>query len=351
MGKTPQDFYNAYVGKRIDYDGTAGVQCVDGFKVFCSWAGVPPKPTGTGYADGYWYNRNSSGYSKYFTFITGSSNFKNGDWVIWARGSVYPKSHISMYYNGKMFGENQGGNRGFNLITAKWSGALGAFRWKGWATTTTATTAKVATTTTSAKVETKDTKAEDTKAEEKEEEKETVQKRTTIESVNAGKDYLEHAEGIKLFGRISKVVEWDDVTIPSNLKAKAQAALDNAVNMAITLEVDAVDSAMLKFDVEAFRLGDLIGIVSPPHGLDTMLLLSKASIPLDAPEDASYTLGASFTAMTEQQVAQKREQYRVSNQVKQVSVITETTPVEIQDTVNKSDIWLEITEVDDGSKV
>lgn len=349
MAKTYQDFYNQYVGKRIDQDGSYGVQCVDGFKVFCVWAGIGAYPAG-GTADGYWYRRHSNGSAKYFDFITGSSNFRNGDWVMWAKGSgSHPKSHIAMYYNGKEFGENQGSNREFRLINGHFGDALGAFRWKGWGTVQpSSSTSKETTpaTATPKKMETKDVDPElvDASAVKKE----TVQIRTDIKSVNAGKDYLESPEGIKLFGRISRCVVWDDVTVPANLKAKAQKALDDAVAMAITLDVDAVDGSLLRFDVDHFRLGDYVEVISPPHGLDTMLRLSKMSIPLDKPQDANYTFGAAFSAMTEQQVAQKREAYKVADTVRQMNVtvneVTEETmkEKEPQDTSNRSVEWIEI---------
>lgn len=345
MAKTYQDFYKQYVGKRIDYDGSYGVQCVDGFKVFCVWAGIPVKTTGNGYADGYWYNRNSSGYSKYFTFITGSSNFKNGDWVMWARGSrSHPKSHIAMYYNGKEFGENQGSNREFRLINGHFGDALGAFRWKGWQTTT--TTEKQPAVQESVQVR---IAPEYNNAVAKTGEKtETLHRRTDITSVNAGKDYLESADGIKLFGRTTRCVVWDDVTVPANLKTKAQKALDDAVSMAMTLEVKAVDASLLQFDVQRLRLGEKVEVVSPPHSLDTMLTLSRMTIPLDRPQDANYTLGANFTAMTEQQIAQKREAYRVTDTVRQMNVtvneITQETFKEQQEETNVSVDWIEVTE-------
>lgn len=349
MAKTPEAFYNQYRGKRIDQDGSWGVQCVDGFKVFCVWAGVPVKTTGNGYADGYWYNRNSSGYSKYFTFVTGSSNFRNGDWVMWARGSgSHPKSHIAMYYNGKEFGQNQGSNREFRLINGHFSDALGAFRWKGWQTTT--TTQKKSTSAVQESVQVRvDTKYNDAVAK-TEEKTETLHRRTDITSVNAGKDYLESPEGIKLFGRITRCVVWDDVTVPANLKTKAQQALNDAVSMAMTLEVDAIDASLLKFEVQRLRLGEKVEVISSPHNLDTMLTLSKMTIPLDRPQDANYTLGANFTAMTEQQLSQSREAYRVTDTVRQMNVtVNEITQeklaeTEQQDKGNVSVDWIEVTE-------
>lgn len=138
--KTPQDFYNQYHDKAIDYDGVYGVQCVDGFKVFCKWVGVPVINTGNGYASGYWLNRFKNGFSKYFDFITDKSQVKKGDWCIWNNGSSCSSSHIAMYWgaygSGKayFFGQRQGTNDCRFIVTRLNTDFMGALRWKPWNT-------------------------------------------------------------------------------------------------------------------------------------------------------------------------------------------------------------------------
>lgn len=133
MTLTPKQFYNKYIGRGIDYDKAYGIQCVDGFKLACQELGIPVKATPNNWADGYWLYRNSLGYNKYFDYIYDYKDFKNGDWVIWKQGSAsHPSSHIAMYYNGKSFGQNQGGNRSFNLKATNFNDALGALRPKVW---------------------------------------------------------------------------------------------------------------------------------------------------------------------------------------------------------------------------
>lgn len=130
---TPSQFYAEYLNRAIDDDGAYGVQCVDGWRVFCREIGVPVKATPNNYADGYWYSKDELGYAQFFYYITDSVRFQDGDWVIWARGSKsHPSSHIAMYYLGQEFGENQGGNGAFCLKTTDFSDALGALRWKGY---------------------------------------------------------------------------------------------------------------------------------------------------------------------------------------------------------------------------
>jgi len=130
--KTPRDFYLLYNGRVIDDDGAYGSQCVDGWRVFCKWIGLAPKPTPNNWADGYWYYRDQLGYSADFYYVYDYHDFRDGDWVIWAKGSAsHPSSHIAMYYQGMEFGENQGGNGGFSLKGTVFTDALGALRWKG----------------------------------------------------------------------------------------------------------------------------------------------------------------------------------------------------------------------------
>lgn len=132
MTKTPDQFYNQYIGKAIDVDGGYGVQCVDGFRAFCNWAIGYSWPTGNGWADGYWYNR--AQHKDQFDEVD-KNHLKNGDWVFWAKGSKsHPSSHVAMYYNGKSFGQNQNDakyGRGFSLHPTDFSDILGGLRWKG----------------------------------------------------------------------------------------------------------------------------------------------------------------------------------------------------------------------------
>lgn len=137
MAKTYQSFMNAYKGRTIDYDGVYGAQCVDAFKVFCAWAGIPVKACPDGWAQSYWTGRNALGFSKYFDFIS-PANVQPGDWCIWLKGSSCVDSHIAMYVgNGQFFSENQTADRGFTTVTLRMDFA-GALRWKGYPRETTA---------------------------------------------------------------------------------------------------------------------------------------------------------------------------------------------------------------------
>lgn len=142
--KSPSGFIETYDGKSIDYDGAYGVQCVDGFKVGCAYMGVPVVACPNNWAESYWSCQNPDGsinqsvlkwQTENFDLIDDPSKFRDGDWVVWMRGSAsHPQSHIAMYYQGQEFGERQYEDiRGFCLKYTDFSDAAGALRWKGWA--------------------------------------------------------------------------------------------------------------------------------------------------------------------------------------------------------------------------
>lgn len=129
MSKTAKSFYEKYNGRAIDYDKGYGVQCVDGARLWMDYFLGSSIPCSGGWASGYWTGNRSWFKSKGCTEITNYKNLRNGDLVIWAKGSSsHPSSHVAMYYNGKEFGQNQGGNRGFCLKNTNFSDMAGAFR-------------------------------------------------------------------------------------------------------------------------------------------------------------------------------------------------------------------------------
>ncbi len=127
-----------------------------------------------------------------------------------------------------------------------------------------------------------------------------------IKSANDGKDYVYSEEAVALFGWIWGTNEWEDVTIPTNLLRKAEEYLDNAINLAITLEISAVDLHYLDVNIEAIRLGDKIRVVSIPHGLDKYFLASKLAINLTDIKSSKLVLGHNFSTLTEKQANQEK---------------------------------------------
>lgn len=117
MSKNFDDFYNTHNGKAYVLGNPYGAQCVSGFYAYCDWLGVPRT---TGNAKDLWEQRATNGILNNFTVV---SSPKNGDVCIWSGAFGGGYGHVAMYYNGKIFGQNQGGTpcpqggAAFNLIS------------------------------------------------------------------------------------------------------------------------------------------------------------------------------------------------------------------------------------------
>lgn len=128
---------------------------------------------------------------------------------------------------------------------------------------------------------------------------ETEDKRVTIESVNHGRDYVSEPTAVSMYGLIYKVVEWDDVTVPSVLKKKAEEYLLSVINQNITIELTAIDLHLLDRSIESFNVGDYIPVISEPHNFSDTLLCKKQTIDLLKPENDTITLGYTRSSFTE----------------------------------------------------
>ena len=123
--------------------------------------------------------------------------------------------------------------------------------------------------------------------------------RLTIAKINNGIDYVYNANAVALYGWIFKVETWDDVTLASNLKSKAEAFLAEKIKQSISIELTAIDLSLMDRSIDSFKLGDHIPIVSKPHGLDDMYLLEKQTIDLLKPDNDKITLGYSYSTFTD----------------------------------------------------
>lgn len=135
---------------------------------------------------------------------------------------------------------------------------------------------------------------------------EVSNQKTTINGVNNGKDYLENATGISLFGRIEKKYEWGEEGNPSTLKSLGQALLDKSFELAVSLTLRAIDLNLVNVNVEAIRVGDWVRVISAPHGLDRAFQCTKIVYDLVNPDNNEYSFGSSFNSLTEQQVKEKK---------------------------------------------
>ena len=124
---TPQAFVSATNGR--GFNEGYGLQCVAGFKEFMYSLSGKYVATKTGGASGY-AQQQAQIEPLGFKWHAGAAGLQNGDWAIWGTGKY---GHVSMYYNGQWFGQNQyaaspeAGNA-FNLANISTNGILGYYR-------------------------------------------------------------------------------------------------------------------------------------------------------------------------------------------------------------------------------
>ena len=182
---------------------------------------------------------------------------------------------------------------------------------------------------------------------------ETTGQRVTIESVNGGKDYIVATDAQAVRGTITATATWDDVTKPENLLTKAEAYLADCKLLVTSLELTALDLSHLDKTLDLFTVGDMIRVVSKPHGVDEDFLLSTMTEDLLYPEESSITLGKRISSLTGADAAgdnkgmQAIEETRVQIKTDYDAAIKQATE-EIQKTVSSeisqtaSEILLEV---------
>jgi len=121
----------------------------------------------------------------------------------------------------------------------------------------------------------------------------------TIADINGGKDYVLNEEAVARYGYIVKVITWDDVTVASNLKRKAEEYLEQSIQQSISIEVNPIDLHLNDRSIEPFKIGDYIHARSVPHNLDAIMLCNKQTFDILKPENDTLTLGYTYSTFTE----------------------------------------------------
>lgn len=128
-----------------------------------------------------------------------------------------------------------------------------------------------------------------------------------ITSVNGGKDYIYDAAAVAQYGQIWGSQKFEDVTEPSALLAKARAYLEEAVSIPETIELRAIDLSLIDVEHESLKLGYWTNVISKPHGLQKLFLLSKKITNLTDPARNSIVLGKVLKTFTGEAAKEKAQ--------------------------------------------
>lgn len=121
-----------------------------------------------------------------------------------------------------------------------------------------------------------------------------------ITSANGGSEYIQSDAAIELYGKITGVYTWNDVTEPEVLLEKAKEYLKEATSLPDSMEIKAIDLSLIDKTVPEFELGYWTCVSSEPHGIERKLLLRKRVINLLNPTAGSIELGNTKKTFTDQ---------------------------------------------------
>lgn len=168
----------------------------------------------------------------------------------------------------------------------------------------------------------------------------TEDPKLTIAEVNDGRDYVYSEKGVELYGWVFKTVEWEDVTDPANLKAKAEEYVESVINQALTLELTAVDMNLLDRSIESYNVCEYVPVISAPHKINAVLLCNKQTMDLRNPANDSVVLGhtvATFTERTAQNAAGMAALKVLTGRVGKILNVLHESTTSIEDVVTRID--------------
>lgn len=167
----------------------------------------------------------------------------------------------------------------------------------------------------------------------------------TDDLVKSGK-IIYSKSGVATYGRITRHIKWDDVTVDTNLRSKAKAALaDNGLSMPETITCKAVDLGWQE-GIQHFRVGRMTALVSTPHGYSASYPLMELAPDILDPGNTQITLGATQRTYTGSQIdaarnvgnriesTRKELTDRVDGSASQVILATQQQITDLQQNVN-----------------
>ena len=138
--------------------------------------------------------------------------------------------------------------------------------------------------------------------------------------VKSGKIIYDSA-AVATYGRITKVVEWEDVTEAANLQTKAAAELAAGVSMPETIECKACDLHGIDGNIPSFRIAQMVNVVSSPHGLSDTYPLMDLKPDIFHPGNTDIVMGKTIQGITDSAAASAQIAQAAQETSKQASNI------------------------------
>ena len=111
-----------------------------------------------------------------------------------------------------------------------------------------------------------------------------------ISSVNDGLTYLANGITESMFGIVAVTVDFDTESA-TELKALGQAYLDANGLASRTLTLTAFDLSLVDKKYTEIKVGNVIPVISPLHGINTKMQVNAKTTDIVTPENSTFTLG------------------------------------------------------------
>lgn len=128
----------------------------------------------------------------------------------------------------------------------------------------------------------------------------------TVASVNNGLEYIEDTNAVAKYGRIWKTKTWGYIEDAAELLTVANEYLATGISEETTLTIKAVDMHFVN-GAQRIGIGDMVRIVSNPHGLDRTIICYQMQVDLLNPENTEYTFGKPAETLTDNAVLAKKK--------------------------------------------
>lgn len=141
-----------------------------------------------------------------------------------------------------------------------------------------------------------------------------------IANVNGGLNYVQDDELVAKYGVISEVVQWDDVTEPTNLLAKAQEKMKKINDETYSVDVNSLDLSYIISNFNKFKINQFVEIKNKLLNIDEKYRIIQISIDLDNPYNSELTFSNSMSSLVSSSADTSK---RISNTENNIEVIND----------------------------
>lgn len=111
-------------------------------------------------------------------------------------------------------------------------------------------------------------------------------------------DRIYNNDAVRRYGIRELYWNESDAEDPTNLAKAAVNVLKGYISPETSIDIRAVDLALIRKDATPLMPGQLVRVRSQPHGFDSYLLVSSYTFDADNPGNSVYSLGTTFNSLT-----------------------------------------------------